>query len=62
MTSCLHKYRVTDCIKLDKQIIYIQTCMKCFDTKNFIINAEKIKTSLAERFVNRLNEIVEKAL
>ena len=34
--------------------------MKCFDTKNFIINTEKIKASPAERFVNRLNEIVAK--
>ena len=34
--------------------------MKCFDTNNFIIYTEKIKTSPAERFVNRLNEIVEK--
>ena len=34
--------------------------MKCFDTKNFIINTEDIKTSTVERFVNRLNEIVAK--
>ena len=60
MTSCFHKYRVTNCIRLEKQIIYIQSCMKCFDTNNFIINTEKIKTSPAERFVNRLNEIVAK--
>ena len=60
MTSCLLDYRATDCIKLDKQIIYIQSYMKCFDMNNFIINTEKIKISPAERFVNRLNEIVEK--
>lgn len=41
-------------------MIYIQTCMKCFNTKNFIINTEPIKASPDDKFINRLNEVVAK--
>ncbi len=44
----------------EKQVIYIQTCMKCFEHENFIIDTDEIKTISAEKFVNRLKEIVEK--
>ena len=60
MINCMHKYRITDVVRLDKQVIYIQTGMKCLEHQNFIIDTEHIKTSPADRFVNRLKDIVDK--
>ena len=56
--KCMRKYRITDVIRLDKQVIYIQTCMKCLEHQNFIIDTERINTSPADKLINRLKEIV----